>query len=159
MEYNKKCPICGRRFTTNRETNLYCGPGCQTAARRKRDREHKRSKRAAAAAERKKAWEEFSRVRTEKANSRSRLTQDNFDIRCASGDIHALLIREKATGGNRSRRYWELFALVSIEEAEISGTTSRMIVNGHSVYEDTFAENVMESIKQRGLIYVELSGR
>ena len=85
--------------------------------------------------------------------------QDNFDIRCASGDIHALLIREKATGGNCSRRYWELFALVSIEEAESSGVSSRVTVNGHSVYEDTFAENVMESIKQRGLIYVELSGR
>ena len=85
--------------------------------------------------------------------------QDNFDIRCASGDIHALLIREKATGGNCSRRYWELFALVSIEEAESSGVSSRVTVNGHSVYEDTFAEDVVKSIKERGYVFIELAKR
>lgn len=159
MEYKKKCPICGRLFTTNRETNLYCGPDCQAAARRKRDREHKRLTRAAGAAERKRALEEREQVRTEKANSRRQRARDIFSLRCAAGDIHALLIREKATGGNRSRRYWELFALVSIKEAESIGKDSRVIVNGHSVYEDTFPENVLESIKERGFIYIELSGR
>lgn len=159
MEYKKKCPICGRLFTTNRETNLYCGPDCQVAARRKRDREHKRLTRAAGAAERKKALEDRAQVRTEKANSRKQRARDSFFLRCAAGDAHALILREKASGGNCSPRYWELFARLSIEDAESSGMTSRAIVNGHSVYEDTFAEDVVKSIKERGYVFIELAKR
>ena len=138
---------------------MYCGPECRTAARRKRDREYKRTKRAAGAAARRQDREESSQARKERVDARSRAARDDFDRRCAAGDVRALLIREKATGGNRSRRYWELFALVSIEEAEISGTTSRTMVNGHSVYDDTFPDDVMESMKERGQVYIELARR
>lgn len=159
MKYSKKCPICGRRFTTNRETNLYCGPDCQATARRKRDREYKRSRRAAGSAERMHVQEENARVRTERFNSRLQLSRESFDRRCAAGDAHALILREKASGGNCSPRYWELFARLSIEDAESSGTTSRVLVNGHSVYEDTFAEDVAKSIKERGHVFIELAKR
>ena len=159
MEYKKKCPVCGRRFTTNRELNLYCSPDCQTAARRKRDREYKRAKRATGTAERMRAQEESARVRTERFNSRLQLSRESFDRRCAAGDAHALILREKASGGNCSPRYWELFARLSIEDAESSGTTSRVLVNGHSVYEDTFAEDVVKSIKERGYVFIELAKR
>ena len=159
MEYRKKCPVCGRYFTTNRVLNLYCSPDCQTAARRKRDRDYKRKKRAAGTAERRQDREERAQVRKERVDARLRSVRDDFARRCAAGDVRALLIREKATNGNQSCRYWELFALASIEAAEISGTTSRTMVNGHSVYDDTFPDDVMESIKEHGQIFVELSRR
>ena len=159
MKYRKKCPVCGRRFTTNRELNLYCSPDCQTAARRKRDREYKRAKRATGTAERMRAQEESARVRTERFNSRLQLSRESFGRRCAAGDAHALILREKASGGNCSPRYWELFARLSIEDAESSGMTSRVLVNGHSVYEDTFAEDVVKSIKERGYVFIELAKR
>ena len=41
--------------------------------------------------------------------------------------------------------------------AERSGTVSRVVVNGHSVYEDDFADAVLESIKERGQIVTELA--
>lgn len=159
MEYRKKCPVCGRDFTTNRELNMYCGPECRTAARRKRDREYKRTKRAAGAAARRQDREESSQARKERVDARSRAARDDFDRRCAAGDAHALILREKASGGNCSPRYWELFARLSIEDAESSGTTSRVLVNGHSVYEDTFAEDVAKSIKERGHVFIELAKR
>ena len=133
MEYRKKCPVCGRDFSTNRELNMYCGPECRTAARRKRDREYKRTKRAAGAAARRQVQEESAQIRAERVDARSRAARDDFARRCATGDVRALLIREKSTNGNQSRRYWELFAMASIEEAERSGTTSRTTVNGYSV--------------------------
>ena len=76
--------------------------------------------------------------------------------RCKAGDPHALMIREKAQNGNRSRRYWELFAKCEIDWAERAGTVSRLLVNGYSVYSDTFAEDVMESIQAHGPIVLEL---
>ena len=105
------------------------------------------------------AQEESARVRTERFNSRLQLSRESFDRRCAAGDAHALILREKASGGNCSPRYWELFARLSIEDAESSGTTSRVLVNGHSVYEDTFAEDVVKSIKERGYVFIELAKR
>lgn len=159
MEYKKKCPVCGRHFITNRGLNLYCSPECQTAARRKRDREYKRAKRATGTAERRRIQEERARVRTERADAMRKAVQDDFARRCAAGDAHALILREKASGGNCSPRYWELFARLSIEDAESSGMTSRVLVNGHSVYEDTFAEDVVKSIKERGYVFIELAKR
>ena len=69
------------------------------------------------------------------------------------------MIREKAQNGNRSRRYWELFAECAIDEAEAIGRTSRTTVNGISVYEDDFAGLVMESIRERRQIIIELRRR
>ena len=157
MKYKKKCPVCGRHFITNRELNLYCSPECQTAARRKRDRDYKRKKRAAGTAERRQDREERAQVRKEKVDARLRSVREDFARRCEAGDVRALLIREKATNGNKSCRYWELFARASIEEAERSGTTSRTTVNGYSVYSDTFADDVMDSIRKRGHIFTEQS--
>ena len=62
----------------------------------------------------------------------------DFERRCAEGDPHALMLREKGQNGTLSRRYWELFAECSIEEAEAIGRTSRTTVNGISVYDDDF---------------------
>ena len=155
MKYKKKCPVCGRHFITNRELNLYCSPECQADARRKRDRDYKRVKRAAGAAARRQCQEESAQVRKERVDARRQIVRDDFSRRCAAGDVQALMIREKATNGNQSRRYWELFSRVSIEEAERSGKTSRTTVNGYSVYSDTFADDVMDSIREQGHIFTE----
>ena len=41
-------------------------------------------------------------------------------------------------------------------DAERDGQTARTFVNGISVYEDGFASKVIEDIKLRGHIYIEL---
>ena len=154
MEYVKICPVCGKTFKTGNELYTYCGPECRVTARRKREREYRRAERASARPE--PVSEEYKRARSEESEKRSQRSKEDFERRCNEGDPHALLIREKALRGNRSRRYWELFAKCEIDWAERSGTVSRLLVNGYSVYSDTFAEDVMESIKEHGPIVMEL---
>ena len=154
MEYVKICPVCGKTFKTGNELYTYCGPECRVTARRKREREYRRAERASARPE--PVSEEYKRARSEESEKRSQRSKEDFERRCNEGDPHALLIREKALRGNRSRRYWELFAKCEIDWAERSGTVSRLLVNGYSVYSDTFAEDVMESIQAHGPIVLEL---
>ena len=100
----------------------------------------------------------LSGARSAEIAERGKKSKEEFDQRCADGDIHALLMREKMLHGNSSRRYWELFAQCQIEEAERAGTVSRVVVNGISVYSGTFADAVMESISELGNIVIQ-SGR
>ena len=155
MEYLKICPVCGKSLKTNNELYTYCGPECRVTARRKREREYRRAERASARPE--PVSEEYKRARSEETERRGRQSREDFERRCNEGDPHALLIREKTLHGNSSRRYWELFAQCVIDDAERIGTVSRVVVNGHSVYEDDFADAVLESIKERGQIVTELA--
>ena len=154
MEYLKICPVCGKSFKTNNELYTYCGPGCRVTARRKREREYRRAERASARPE--PVSEEYKRARSEETERRAQKSREDFERRCKAGDPHALMIREKAQNGNRSRRYWELFAQCEIEEAERAGNISRLAVNGISVYEHGFADAVLESIDSQGYIVMEL---
>ena len=157
MEYVKVCPVCGKTFKTGNELYTYCGPECRVTARRKREREYRRAERASARPET--VSEAFVRARSEETERRAQKSREDFERRCKAGDPHALMIREKAQNGNRSRRYWELFAKCEIDEAEVIGRTSRTTVNGISVYEDDFAGLVMESIRERRQIIIELRRR
>lgn len=65
------------------------------------------------------------------------------------------MIMAKGTGGNTIREYWDNFARAEIQNAAQRGTESYTIVNGVSVYEDDFAEKVIDSIKQIGHIYID----
>ena len=155
MKFKKICPVCGRSFETNNELYQYCGPECRRSARRAWDRERKRKERESASIRRRVAREPFEQARRAEAEERSARSREDFERRCAEGDPHALLIREKGEHGTHSHRYWELFAECSIEEAETARKTSRTTVNGISVYEDDFAGLVMESIRERGQIIIE----
>ena len=157
MKYKKICPICGAHFETNNDQTVYCGHSCKAEAKRARDREYQRNKRERASESRRQYREEYERARLSEIAERDRKSKEDFERRCSEGDVHALLIREKTLHGNSSRRYWELFAQCTIDVAERSGTVSRVAVNGHSVYEDDFADAVLESIKERGQIVTELA--
>ena len=54
----------------------------------------------------------------------------------------------KAEHGNISRRYWELFKQCCIEDGY------SVVVNGHSVYDDLFVDNVMRSIADGNAICI-----
>ena len=156
MEYKKICPICGAHFETNNDQTVYCGHSCKVEAKRARDREYQRNKREQASESRRQYREEYERARLSEIAERDRKSKEDFERRCKAGDPHALMIREKAQNGNRSRRYWELFAKCEIDWAERSGNISRLAVNGISVYEHDFAGAVLESIESQGYIVLEL---
>lgn len=159
MEYKRICPICGKVFITNRKLNLYCGEECRQDARREKDRNRRRAVRARASQARKNERETYARAREEDAERQRQKATADFIRRCNEGDISALLMREKATRGNLSPEYWRLFALAEIQAAEKAGTVSVTVVNEHSVYEDYFAENVLQSIEETGLIMIRTMQR
>lgn len=156
MEYTRICPICGRSFVTHHVQIMYCGEECRVTARRKKDREAKAKTRAKLSEDRKRKQEQFEQSRMEDMKDRAQRSRDAFEARCASGDPRALIIRAKAHGGTLSETYWHYFALIEIADAERDGKTARTFVNGISVYEDDFASKVIEDIKLRGHIYIEL---
>ena len=159
MKYRKICPICGAHFETNNDQTIYCGHFCKAEAKRARDREYQRIKREQESESRRQYREEYERARLSELAEREKKLKADFERRCAEGDPHALMLREKGQNGTLSRRYWELFAECSIEEAEAAGETSRTTVNGVSVYDDDFAGRVLESIKDRGQIIMELKSK
>ena len=65
------------------------------------------------------------------------------------------MLREKADGGNISKRYWELFAETEMSSADSSGIISDTIVNGYSIYNDHFADDVVKSIQDEGYITIK----
>ena len=152
-QYNYTCPICGKSFTAYRVLNRYCSEECRQNARREQDRNRKKELRAQRSEQRNAERKEADRKRAEQIEARNRQAKEDFENRCKEGDLSALLIREKAAGGNSTLRYWELFAKAEIQDAEDAGTVADILVNGVSVYEDGFAEKVMQSIKETGSIY------
>ena len=115
--------------------------------------------RAKASGTRSQEREQFDKARRAEIDERDARIKADFERRCAEGDPHALMLREKGQHGTHSRRYWDLFAECAIDEAEAIGRTSRTTVNGISVYEDDFAGLVMESIRERRQIIIELRRR
>lgn len=152
-QYSYTCPICGKSFTAHRILNRYCSEECRRNARRERDRNRKKEIRVQRSEQRNVERADADRKRAEQLEVRSRQVKEDFERRCKEGDLSALLIREKAVGGNSTLKYWELFAESAIQKAEDAGTVSDILVNGVSVYEDGFAEKVMQSIKESGCIY------
>lgn len=152
-QYSYICPICGKSFTAHRVLNRYCSEECRLNARRAQDRNRKKEIRMQRSEQRNAERADADRKRAEQLEVRSRQVKEDFARRCEDGDLSALLIREKAAGGNSTLRYWELFAQSAIQNAEDAGTVSEILVNGVSVYEDGFAEKVVQSIKESGCIY------
>lgn len=152
-QYSYTCPICGKSFTAYRVLNRYCSEECRRNARRAQDRNRKKELRAQRSEQRNAERKEADRKKTEQIEARRKQVKEDFERRCEDGDPAALMIREKGANGNSTLKYWELFAAVTIQDAEDAGTVSGTLVNGVSVYEDDFPEKVMQSIKESGHIY------
>ena len=158
MPYTKKCPVCGRYFEAKSETMLYCGPECRKAARRKYKNEWNRADRAKKAGKRQAIRLEVSAAISAEADANAERAKAAFKKKCAEGAIGALMLKEKSKSGIMSKKYWELFAAARIQEAEKSGTMSKTTVNGYSVYDDLFADSVVESMKDGAAVIIK-SGR
>ena len=152
-QYSYTCPICGKSFTAHRVLNRYCSEECRRDARRERDRNRKKELRAQRSEQRNSERADADRKKAEQIEARRRQVKEDFARRCEDGDPRALMLREKGTNGNSTLKYWELFAQAAIQDAEDAGTVSDILINGVSVYEDGFAERVMQSIKESGCIY------
>ena len=151
-QYSYTCPICGKSFTAHRILNRYCSEECRQNARREQDRNRKKEIRMQRSEQRNAERADADRKRAEQFETRRRQVKEDFARRCEDGDLRALLLREKATNGNSTLKYWELFAQATIQDAEDAGTVSNILVNGVSVYEDGFAEKVIQSINESGCI-------
>lgn len=164
MNIVKKCPICGAEFTTEAPRQKYCSTACrrageravraawvQKSGHREKDREAHRVRRE----EQKRQRDELERSkdlqRQEESQRKAEEIRADFAARCAAGDISALQQRAKATGGNLSREYWEQYQAGILKEAE-AGYTGDTQVNGISVYSDTFADDVLQTIEERGYV-------
>lgn len=168
MEKTKICPICGTEFALDAPRQKYCSISCsragaaamrskwiQRSGHREKDRLRHRERRAQARQERaKRSQESQERGRTRIASC-IKQNHEDFIRRCEAGDLHALMLREKADGGNISKRYWELFAETELSSADSSGIISDTIVNGYSIYNDHFADDVVKSIREEGHIIIK----
>ena len=101
---------------------------------------------------------EVSAAISAEADANAERAKAAFKKKCAEGDIGALMLKEKSKSGIMSKKYWELFAAARIQEAEKSGTMSKTTVNGYSVYDDLFADSVVESMKDGAAVIIK-SGR
>lgn len=158
-QYSYICPICGKSFTAHRVLNRYCSEECRRNARREQDRNRKKEVRVQRSEQRSAERADADRKKAEQIEARRRQVKEDFARRCEEGDPAALMFREKATNGNSTLKYWELFAESAVQNAEDAGTVSEILVNGVSVYEDGFAEKVMQSIKESGCIYTRTASR
>lgn len=165
MNIVKKCPICGAEFTTEAPRKKYCSTACrragekavraawvQKSGHREKDREAHRVRRV----EQKRQRDELERSkdlqRQEESQRKAEEIRADFAARCAAGDIHALMTKAKLEGGNVTAEYWSLFREYQLD---INGET---FVNGISVYSDSFADDVVQSIQDTGYIFMETKG-
>ena len=168
MLSERKCPICGTVFAPDAPRQKYCSLSCRRAGaaavrskwiqktgHREKDRLRHRERRERIKQDKIQQSQELKereRVRIASCLEKSR---EDFNRRCEDGDIHALMLREKASRGNTTKRYWELFAAVEMSNAETSENITDTTVNGYSIYSDHFADDVMKSIQQGGHIEIK----
>ena len=147
-EYSKICPICGKSFTANQKTALYCSALCrkvgQDQARKAwqertdykaKQRERMRSRRQKQTAEARQALQET------RSTASSKLLED---LR-ASAATHT-------RPGNSTAEYWEAWRAYQIAYSEAQGYRSDSEANGVSVRDPGFVEKVLFTIEELGSI-------
>lgn len=168
MTTTRICPICGAEYVPNAPRQKYCSEACRRAGasavraswirksgHREKDKLRHRERREKERQAKNRLSAEFKARQEAETAFRLEQSRIDFDRRCSAGDIHALMIQSKTTGGNVSRRYWELFQMCRIEEIEASGIIEDTSVNGCSVYSDSFVDDVVQSIRETGHIVTE----
>lgn len=158
---HKTCPICGTTFITDNPRARYCSTACREkgakAARKDwerrtgytaKQREKMRQRRATTTAKR-------EEIREAEREERRR----SYDL--AAADRRAKLQREAEQGNYFalmqihhpcSVEYWNAWRAYALDYAATTGRPSPAQVNGISVYADNFAEEVLQSIKDRHII-------
>lgn len=150
----KKCPICNNEVTNTR--NKYCSVSCRNESVKERDRLRKREERKAEreiikreASETHKKKLEQQRQEAEKRQEASRI---KLKERAEQGDNLAIMHLAEPN----SYEYWEAYRDYELEvRAEYTNPRIRY-VNDISIFDDNFAEKVVASIKERGIIFEQL---
>lgn len=168
MKKEKICPICGAEFVPKAPRQKYCSVSCsragaaavrskwiQRTGHREKDRLRHRERREQARQEQLKQSQEIQEQGRPRIASCIKQNHEDFIRKYEAGDLHALMLREKAAGGNTTKRYWELFAEAEMSTAESSGIITDTIVNGYSIYNDHFANDVVKSIQEGGHIMIK----
>lgn len=159
------CPICGKEFTITNGNQKYCSEECRIEGTRRtrqdwvdrtgyreKKREAMRRHRARISAEEaeKRAVEEKERreAHQRKMDQLRRENQEREKELADSGDPFARM----RLSDRMSIEYWEAFRDYDLDYASQSGRTSSTTVNGISVHDDHFPEEVVKSIEERKII-------
>lgn len=161
----KICEYCGKRFEGTKNQR-YCSDECAVlGAKRKRElylkthperlekqREYNRARR-----------QRLQEVEAEINNSYVDSFTDTFSIddsieelksKAEAGDLSARCRMEILVHGKLSLPYWTAYKEAELSSCERSHTVR--LVNGISVFDDLFAEKVIDSITELGFIKTEL---
>lgn len=159
------CPICGQEFTTNRSNTKYCSDRCKaegaklTRKKWEAKTDYKEKQRQRMQAYRSEQAEEQARLRAAEAQ---RLRAE----RAAEFKKHKTALRRqlkaKASAGDPLARmqlsnplqleYWQAYKDYELQYANQSGQPSTRTVNGVSIYDTHFPEEVVQAIKEAGII-------
>lgn len=150
----KRCPVCNNEVTNTR--NKYCSVSCRNESVKERDRLRKREERKA---EREIIRREASETHKKKlaqlqqeAEKRQEASRIKLKERAEQGDNLARMHLAKPN----SYEYWQAYRDYELEvRAEYTNPRIRY-VNDISIFDDNFAEKVVSSIKEQGVIFAQL---
>ena len=164
----KSCPICGREFAAI-SNKKYCSEACRIeGAKRARkswrvrtgynetQREKMRAYRQALADEKNAAQAEADARRQAEAERRRKeaaeIRKQKLKERAATGYPSATMLLYS----KQSPNYWQAFKEYELQfAASLSNPKpATACVNGISIYDDHFANEVIRSIKERNMIYI-----
>ena len=150
----KVCGICNKEFETNYPNKIYCSKECSRKSTREADRIRK--KREWDLKKKKQSAEEMERRRLrdekieEASKERQREKQADLEKRLLERDPKAIM----QVNNNSSFEYWEAYKQDFLEDEDNKNYIR--YVNDISVYDDDFASQVVESIKELGYISTDL---
>lgn len=159
----KICVICGNRFVAGSQNSKYCCSECRaegakltrrawedkTGYKEKQKllmREKRGKQRKEDIEQKQKEKEERKRLNTERNNNRAK----QIKMDAAAGDpIARMLMVDKY-----SKDYWIAFQDYELQMEKEYKRKSSKTVNGISIYDDDFADNVILSIRNIGKIVI-----
>ena len=164
------CSICGTEFESKHWAERYCSDQCRKiAAKTSRAkwisksgyREKDAARKRKARAEKRAASDIMKQIRAESNAQQAEQAEaerlEAIQLRASEGDPLAIMALRRREGGHLfSLDYWNAFARYETQQAERMGKTSKCTVNGYSVYDDLFAENVIDSLSRQEQIYIRL---
>lgn len=165
MSVEKICPVCGKKFIAEHGNTAYCSESCRiegaTIARKDWEqrtgyktirRDRMRAYRAGKAAEKKAIQEATDRKRKEELaaehEKRKKEQLKRLKDEAAAGDPQARM----RLSNRLQAEYWEAFRDYELQYAEEAGTPSTRTVNGISVHDTHFVEEVLRTIQEQKII-------
>ena len=165
----RKCAVCGKAFEAPKGNIKYCSEACRiegTERRRKLWEErtgYKEKQRKRTAEYREKVLQEQTarnaKFLADMAERRETAIQEiqqknkaSLARRSAEGEPLACMMDAKAKGDDYS--YWKYFKEYQLRFSEESGGINKCHVNGISIHEKDFEQQVISSVKEAHIIFI-----